>query len=379
MDNQNQIILENTGVIAREPQAGDFVAGVETGIIYEDRLKGKKWIDFALPDTDGDYQWAYISPKYNFDGSTCTNYGCKHSCEDQINWLLVNNKFSAKELEKLYSYKFIYAGKATRLSARFNAIKSGTNGGQIAGQFLGNYLYKPWDSARNIGMVPELLCPFDRTRKDWTTEKYFDSACITSEAEEVAKVFKEIFDVRYEIVFTTARDMQKHSQQSPLTISAGVCRPWGARVAKCDLNSGHCTVLLELPNVPGDYQDQDSYWPAFKCLESGYKISYAIKGVLTPRSQIKPVILATQPPHKWTMKMKKGDRGSEIVRLQDVLKIWGFFPKYTTSTGYYGLVTCGAVLKFQLKYQLDTPANLNSWKGENVASRTLNQLNKLTF
>jgi len=379
MPEENQIIIPTNGVKDREIQLGDFVSGQETGIKYEDRIKNKKWIDFALPDTDGDYQWAYKgSGNPIFDGSTCTNYSCKHSIENQMNWLLAKGLFSADEIRKLEFFKFIVNGKVQRLSARYNAIKSGTNGGQWPDQFTGNYVYKPWDSARHDGMVPETLCPFDRTRKDWTAKEYFDPACITAEAEAAAKAFKEVMEIKYEVVFTTLADMQKHSKQAPLSISAGVCRPWGARVAKCDLNSGHATVLLELPPVPADYDDQDSYWPAFKKLESGYRISYAVKGLVTPRSQLKTEILAPQTPYSWIVKMNKGERSEEIRKLQDFLKQLGFFRKDVESTGYYGMVTCAAVLKFQLQYKLDTFANLNAWKGEHVASRTLKQLNLLS-
>lgn len=377
MSNEQEIIIPSIGVQSREIQPGDFVAGLESGIDFEDRLKGEKWIDYALPDIDGDYQWAKLLSGI-FDGFTCTNYGCKHSCEDQINWLLAKNKFSVAELTKLYKYKFIKNGKVSRLSARHNAIKSGTNGGQNPDEFLGNYVYKPWDVARNIGMVPEELCPFDRTKTDWTAEKYFDPKCITAEADEAAKAFHEVFDVRYEIVFSTQEDMRKHSQQAPLAISAGVCRPWDERVGKCALNSGHCWAALELPEAPTDYQGQDSYYPAFKRFENGYLFSYAMKGLLTPRSQLKTEILEPPAPNKWLIKMNYKEKSDEIRKLQNFLKQLGYFPKYVESTGYYGTVTCGAVLKFQLFYKLDTVVNLTSWKGKYLGSRTLNQLNLLS-
>ncbi len=80
----------------------------------------------------------------------------------------------------------------------------------------------------------------------------------------------------------------------------------------------------------------------------------------------------------WVLLMNYGDTNDEVKKLQDFLKTQGIFPANVASTGFYGLVTAGAVLKFQLKYNLDSVANLTTWGGKHVASKTLAQLNLLT-
>ncbi len=45
-------------------------------------------------------------------------------------------------------------------------------------------------------------------------------------------------------------------------------------------------------------------------------------------------------------KLKLGDRGSEVVELQTLLKQAGYFPVYQTATGYYGPITSAAVKKY---------------------------------
>lgn len=368
-----QIIPINTGVIDREPQTGDYVAGVETGILYESREK--TWLPFVQSNPDNNYQWCACSSGVNFDTLACSNFACKHSAKIQLDYLLQNNKLSFDEVTKLTNAGFIVNGKAVELSARFNAIKSGTNGGQIAGQFLGNYVYKPWDSLRHDGICPESLCPFDRTLKDWTYTKFYDPTCITQQALDAAKVWLEVIETRYEVVFATLPDIQKHVQQAPLCISAGVCHPWDTFVNACGLKSGHCTGVLE---APLNYGIVDSYNPILKTLEAGYGISGVIKGVLYPLSSLTAPILAPQPIHNWIVPMNYKDTSDEVKKLQDFLKAQGFFPKNVNSTGFYGLVTCLAVLKFQIHYNLDSVANLTTWGGKHVASRTLAQLNLLS-
>lgn len=47
------------------------------------------------------------------------------------------------------------------------------------------------------------------------------------------------------------------------------------------------------------------------------------------------------------MALQKGNRGANVVNLQDVLKVAGYFPVNVRSTGYYGSITKNAVKKFQ--------------------------------
>lgn len=45
--------------------------------------------------------------------------------------------------------------------------------------------------------------------------------------------------------------------------------------------------------------------------------------------------------------LKTGDRGSDVIRLQDLLKSKGFFNQSVASTGYFGTITKTAVMNFQ--------------------------------
>lgn len=78
---------------------------------------------------------------------------------------------------------------------------------------------------------------------------------------------------------------------------------------------------------------------------------------------------------KFLTQMKFGDRSAEVARLQDYLRIKGFFPTNSQSTGFYGNVTALAVYNFQISYKVASPIELNSLKGKQVGTRTLAAIN----
>jgi len=372
----NVQIPENTGVRELEIQLGDSVAEGESIIEYEVQVADGNWDPYCSPD-NGDYQVGVYG-----DWSTCTNYGCGHSLEAQERRLFKLGMLTIDEIARLESAGFIENGDVTRLSKRHNAIHSGTNGGQIPGQFLGNYQKNPWATARNIGMVPEKLCPFPRLQRTppFLVHDYFDSEAVKTSAVKAAEaVWLSIFEVRYEFVPTDDVFLAKHVKQAPLTINTAVCSGWGTGdVPACSSTNGHITTLMNiLPN--GKMSIEDSYKPSRKLLAADYNVSSVIKGVLYLKRLLDaptPPVFVPAPPVFTFTAMKFGDQGSHVVRLQDFLKVKGFFPINTKSTGYYGQITANAVLKYQLANKLASPALLKSWRGYFVGPLTLPLLNK---
>lgn len=82
--------------------------------------------------------------------------------------------------------------------------------------------------------------------------------------------------------------------------------------------------------------------------------------------------------HHFTTTMKVGDRGGEVLALQQALKVDGEFPSTQVCTGYFGIVSREAVNSFQLKYKQDIliPQGLSSPTGR-VGGYTLAKLNSL--
>lgn len=81
--------------------------------------------------------------------------------------------------------------------------------------------------------------------------------------------------------------------------------------------------------------------------------------------------------HNFQTPISLGQSGDEVVALQKALQIDGDFPISVPTTGFYGDITRRSVLKFQLKYKLDTPAVLNQLAGRSVGPKTRAHLNLL--
>lgn len=72
-----------------------------------------------------------------------------------------------------------------------------------------------------------------------------------------------------------------------------------------------------------------------------------------------------------------GDRGEEVINLQDALKSEGLFPANQKSTGYYGDLTRRAVFDFQVRYKVAPMEELQVVRGKRVGSKTIAKLNEL--
>lgn len=84
-------------------------------------------------------------------------------------------------------------------------------------------------------------------------------------------------------------------------------------------------------------------------------------------------------PHEFNVKISYGDNGAEVVALQKVLQVQGFFPATQVATGQYGAITAKAVLDFQMHYQVASVIELLKLEGKLVGPATRAALNKLTI
>lgn len=80
------------------------------------------------------------------------------------------------------------------------------------------------------------------------------------------------------------------------------------------------------------------------------------------------------PNHTFTVPLLFGQTNNDIKALQDILRYEGLFPANTQSSGYYGAITCTAVLKFRTKYGISSTSDP---LGRSVGPLTIAKLNQI--
>lgn len=73
--------------------------------------------------------------------------------------------------------------------------------------------------------------------------------------------------------------------------------------------------------------------------------------------------------------VKNAKQLTDVKKVQDVLRYEGFYPADKASTGYYGAVTATGVDKYQRKYGVATPAELDALQGKRVGAKTITDIN----
>jgi hypothetical protein len=196
----------------------------------------------------------------------------------------------------------------------------------------------------------------------------------------LGKEFAARFDVQYEWVAfpsTPSTPQQFHDKLTigPIQIATAVCPGWNSstEIQGCGSGVQHAT-LMDFVEPSGTIDIRDHYVPFEKKFASNYTIPYAMRFICVAKT-------APVPPqgfsHHFVAPILLGQSGTEVVALQDALKASGDFPLTVASTGYYGSITQKAVLAFQRKYQVDTPAVLTQLNGTRVGLKTIAQLNAL--
>lgn len=168
---------KNYGVLlGQRPE--DYIAGVDSPIIYEERNPSGDWTAF-LPSEERQFS------KYA-DSMACVSYSALNAIETQLKFL---------------------TGVETNYSDRALAKMSGTTA-------EGNYLWNVADTIRKNGLIEEQYWP---TPKDFTWETFY--APIPLEVQKSAGEFLKLYEVKYEWLPDTNREtLRKHLKQSPIQV-----------------------------------------------------------------------------------------------------------------------------------------------------------------
>jgi len=365
----------NTGLIEATPRLTDYIAGEESGIVYQEFLRNGEWQERGyLPN--GEQQFGVY-----FDSMNCTNYGGTNVLDTQLNALIDMHLMPSDAMKFLRDNEFLGKDGKVETGERFAGYTSGTTR-------QGNYLDRVCNAYRHYGLTPQRLWDFPYAQKnpvfDW--DDYY--ATPPQKLFDIGKQSLTFFEIKWEWVAageterTPLDKIEKHVKQAPLFSAHPTCSPWNTAdlIKPCGITrSNHATMIHGLKR-DSFVKDFDSYNPWNKKLALNYPIPWLIKLLIYPKALIPQPQPQPQPaPFKYHFKnvMLHGQRSEDIKMLQKALKIEGVFPLAVQETGYYGNITATAVYKFQTRYQVALLSELQSLQGRRVGIKTLAQLNKL--
>lgn len=349
---------KNQGVIIIKPLQTDWKAGEETGITYEEVQKDAQWDNF-LP-TGERQRNEYL------ELSACVSFSALNCIEILMNRMMEYRQFGSDNLKWLQENGYIDEEGKFNFSDRFTAKMSGTTK-------IGNYLGAVGDSIRNDGLIPEKDWTFSADCKEW--DSYYSE--IPQELKDKGKEFAKRFLVKYEFVLLGTSDLAKlktHLKQAPLQLATATCSPWNTDqiIAGCGIATNHATVLY---GFTSEYlKDFDSYNPFSKKFANDYGIAWAFKYVVSERGVEIPAPVKFEYEFKNIIRF--GQKNADVIALQKLLKILGFFPEAVNITGYYGSITKKAVYDFCVKNKVASNQELAYVNGRWCGKKTLAELNK---
>lgn len=350
---------QNTGLLEPNPHIFDWVAGGETGIVYEEKMPGGDWRMYK-PTFERQRNDA-------FDSNFCITYSGHNVLEMLITQMIEKNGISPNALAFLKEEGYFDVNGKINFNDCFSAKLNGTT-------INGNYLEAFWNGVKKYGVIPE---------KDWISVR--GAGVWQDLMKEIPRAlldkgqrFLKYFKINFEWVLMNEVNLLKcayHLKQSPLHIASPVCSPWNTEnVGMCDSRRlSHGTALMYAKEGDG-YYILDHYKPEVKKLPVDYYIPYAIKGVVNNiKADVAPGFRHYFDQNKI---LRFGDTGPEIFALQAALKLEGFLK--VNPTGNFLQLTRSAVIAFQEKYASEILAPLGLKYGTGVVSTmSIRKLNGL--
>lgn len=307
--------MNNFGLIV-QPSDSDFVAGGP--IQFENRNSTANWFQFFSSPDKQSFPWG--------DTEGCVSFSAVHHlfCT-QVNWMIANNLLPQSTLDFLNLHGYIQDNKI-RFSERYIVVRSGTTS-------QGNSVQNVFQAIRKFGLVPYSLCP---NEGPISRDQYFT---IPDNCDAIGKQFLTYFTASWQQI--PAPLISKYLIQAPILILTPVCAGWSTDnpVKTCDQPVQHATAVYAINNYA--YEIEDQYAPFEKVLARDYPIPYAHQLIVYPVPQPKdfPTPLKL---HLFNIDMKLGDRGQEVLFLQQRLGC--------PLTGIYDDATRVAVFSFQLNH-----------------------------
>ncbi len=367
---------QNTGFIAVDPKPGDFIRGMETGILDEAVLPMSDWRPY-YPSNAGQLMKLIDGTRLG-DTNACVSFAGCQAVETILNFQLKEGKVNPDNAAWLAEKGYLDASGSVYLSKRFTAKQSGTTPSQ------GNSLPNVWGSLKNDGAVPDKLWPMptddfevlygknpNATVNDYWAIYY---AQVPQSLIDLGKEFAARFPILYEwLVYpgapATGPQLLADLTVSPLEIATAVCNGWNTEdpIQACGPGAQHATLLGFVENAgAGDKDILDHYTPWQKQFAPDYDITYGMRGVVGQATVTAPAAFT----YDYQVNLAYGaPTGPEVKALQQGLqtvKDASGQPYMKPGVfGPYGPQTKAAVARFQVDHGIpDVP------QGEHFGPKT---------
>lgn len=316
---------EKTGLILEIPKITDFVAGLETGIVYEELNPSGKWGPY--------YPTKERQSNIYTDFLCCTSGSHTNNRETRFNYKVRHKLYPDYVLKFLKEKGYIDANGNVNFSERFLAKLAETDKNKGA-QFT-----TVAEIAKNYGLVPESAWPI---KENMTWEEFY--ADIPPEVFKLGEEFLEIFQLLYEWVdnnFALIDDplgpeTTKALKQAPLQVAIGLPGFHALQMGEAIIKRR--TEKIEL---------FDTYPPFIYTANKSYKIHYSMKLVEVVRA---PKPKPAKPEFTFTRTLRFGMTGPDVKGLQQVLAYEGFYDLAIDT--YFGTRTKAGLQKWQLAHDL---------------------------
>lgn len=127
--------------------------------------------------------------------------------------------------------------------------------------------------------------------------------------------------------------------------------------------------------------------------ERNFFAAYPLNFAFEDQTQPTPIPVPGKPKYTFTQKLVfipwnsttnqpadmilHENQKSDVIALQEALAYFGFFPTNIKKTGYFGSISAKAVLQWQLKYGVDSEAELNQLGGKIFGPKSILKMNEL--
>ena len=288
----------NSGLLERpQDQLGsDYIVGRNSPLSFKEELASGNWNKYK---PNGEKQRYKL-----FESMGCTGFADLNVVEFQINRFILEDIINVDLINDWIGSDGLFDGSDRGVNKEAGTTENG------------NYLNNPAEAVRTQGIIPQQEWPNEIDGHDFNWSEWYKE--IPKEIIDKGKKLLDYFEFNYEWLpvdntnTVNVETIKHHLKHCPITIASATCDGWASLpiIPACSAVSNHATAVFNVED--GYIEDFDTYNPYSKKLVSNYRITSALKIIVTP----KPIILKNNNNF-----MKYVNIGIEQYLIDETLKI----------------------------------------------------------